>query len=55
MGTISFSGEIIFVMDRSGWNSTALMASKHFLKWGCTRMTSFDSDRIDSRSSFDRK
>lgn len=54
-GTTSPSAEIMAVMSRLCWNSSRLIPSKHFFKWGCTRNGSFVSDRISSISSFERK
>lgn len=42
-------------MSRLGRKSSLAMPSKHFFKWGCTRMGSLVSERISSISSFDRK
>lgn len=42
-------------MSRLGRKSSLAMPSKHFFKWGCTRMGSLVSERISSISSLDRK
>ncbi len=42
-------------MSKLGRKSSLAMPSKHFFKWGCTRIGSLVSERISSISSFDRK
>jgi hypothetical protein len=53
--TISFSADTISVICRSSSKVTRCMASKHFLRCGCTLCGSLVSDRISSSSSLERK
>ena len=54
-GTTSFSLLIMLTTSCFSVNSSFAMPSKHFLRWGCTRVGSLVSDRISNSSSLDRK
>ena len=43
------------MISSSSVNSSVEMPSKHFFRWGCTRLGSLVSERISSISSLDRK